>query len=256
MSTGVQEGIYFDKGAQPGRFFNLAFLRASPECTAATVRAIVGQLWAALQGLKRGEVIALPGRPVPVADHRLSVLVGYGVKAFSLAGVVRAAPAGLGPEFHFRSALPAGGGALLRGSGLSYAADIKQNPGTEEIVLQFIADSQLAVHRCVVETWKILHAHTDAGTGSAPLNLAAVFSGFQRDDGRSWIDFHDGVSNLISGDERRGILAVKAENAPEPADAWTGDGSYLAFLRLAVDLAAWQRLSRTEQELLVGRDKL
>jgi deferrochelatase/peroxidase EfeB len=33
-------------------------------------------------------------------------------------------------------------------------------------------------------------------------------------------------------------------------------GTYLAFLRLAVDLPAWRRLGRRDQELLVGRDKL
>ena len=30
----------------------------------------------------------------------------------------------------------------------------------------------------------------------------------------------------------------------------------MAFLRFAVDLAAWRRLSRSEQELIIGRDKL
>ena len=33
-------------------------------------------------------------------------------------------------------------------------------------------------------------------------------------------------------------------------------GTYMAFLRLDVDLAAWRALSRAEQELAVGRDKL
>jgi deferrochelatase/peroxidase EfeB len=33
-------------------------------------------------------------------------------------------------------------------------------------------------------------------------------------------------------------------------------GTYLAFMRIAVDLPAWRKLARREQELLVGRDKL
>jgi deferrochelatase/peroxidase EfeB len=33
-------------------------------------------------------------------------------------------------------------------------------------------------------------------------------------------------------------------------------GSYLTFLRLAVDLPAWRQLNRTQQEFAVGRDKI
>ena len=35
-----------------------------------------------------------------------------------------------------------------------------------------------------------------------------------------------------------------------------GGGTYMAFLRLRVDLRAWRALDRGEQELVVGRDKL
>jgi deferrochelatase/peroxidase EfeB len=41
-----------------------------------------------------------------------------------------------------------------------------------------------------------------------------------------------------------------------PQDAWTEGGTYLAFLRLEVDLSAWRNLDRRQQELMVGRDKL
>jgi deferrochelatase/peroxidase EfeB len=33
-------------------------------------------------------------------------------------------------------------------------------------------------------------------------------------------------------------------------------GTYMAFLRIAIDLTEWQRLSCAHQELLIGRDKL
>ncbi len=46
-------------------------------------------------------------------------------------------------------------------------------------------------------------------------------------------------------------------DAPGRTDeAWVVGGTYLAFLRLSVDLAGWRRLTRTDQELAVGRDKL
>lgn len=252
MST-LQEGIYFDSGMRPGAFFNMVFLRAEAGRSATEVGALLERLWSVLQRLKRGEVPDLPGHPVPSGD--LTVLIGYGMKAFALPGAKREVPSNLGPEFRFRSPLPPGS-PLLRNSGLNYANDITANPATEEIALQFIANSQLAAHRAVVETWKVLFDHADPQTGAPPVTITGTFSGFQRDDGRSWIDFHDGVSNLVSGDERRSVVAVKPENAPEPKDEWTVGGSYLAFLRLGVDLPGWRRLSREEQEAVVGRDKL
>ncbi len=249
----LQEGIYFDKGSRPGAFFNMVFLRAEGGRSATEVGTLLGRLWLVLRDLTTGDVPDLPGHPVPSAN--LTVLIGYGMKAFALPGARRELPSNLGPAFRFRSALPPGG-PLLRGSGLRYADDIRDNPATEEILLQFIADSQLAAHRAVLETWKVLFDAADPETGAGPLIITGVFSGFQRDDGRSWIDFHDGVSNLVSGEERRNVLAVKPENAPEPKDAWTVGGTYLAFIRLALDLPAWRRMSREDQERLVGRDKL
>jgi len=44
----------------------------------------------------------------------------------------------------------------LIGSGLRYGDDVKINPATEEIAVQFITETQLAVNRAVVETWKAL----------------------------------------------------------------------------------------------------
>jgi len=57
--------------------------------------------------------------------------------------------------------LPTGGGPLLIGSGLRYGDDVKINPATEEIAVQFIAETQLAVNRAVVETWKALQEMID-----------------------------------------------------------------------------------------------
>jgi hypothetical protein len=53
-------------------------------------------------------------------------------------------------------------------AGLWYAEDVRANLATEEIAVQFIADTQLAVNRAIVETWKFLHDATDPDTGAAP----------------------------------------------------------------------------------------
>ena len=54
----------------------------------------------------------------------------------------------------------------------------------------------------------------------------------------------------MASSQRLGAIAA-------PADPpWMGGGTYMAFLRLRVDLRVWHGLDRGEQELVVGRDKL
>ena len=154
-----------------------------------------------------------------------------------------------------RSPLPTGGGPLLPGSGLQYAEDIKKNLATEDFAVQFISDTQLSVLRPIIETWKYLHDMPDDTTmHTKPLLFTSFYTGFQRDDYRSWLDFHDGVSNLRSGSERRGVIAIKPSAIPE--DQWIENGTYLAFMRLGIDLRIWKKISRSQQEIAVGRDKL
>ncbi|MEJ8645450.1 hypothetical protein WKI68_37965 [Streptomyces sp. MS1.HAVA.3] len=102
----------------------------------------------------------------------------------------------------------------------------------------------------MVELWKLLSGGRDRDTGSGTLEIAGIQTGFQRDDRRSWIGFHDGVSNLASH-EREGVISIGESEAGQ--DSWTVGGTYLVFLRLAVDLTQWHHLPRAEQELLVGR---
>ena len=246
----LQEGIYHRPGRRPGRCFAILFLRAR-STDARAVGECFGRLWEMYQGLKRGEVRDLPGHPVEPSD--LTVLVGIGPNAFRLQGMARPRPAGVSDRALFLPPKAEGGGPLLRGAGLSYAEDVRENPATEELVVQAIADSELAVKRVVVETWKLLHDTADPQTGAAPLEPRTFYLGFQRDDRRSWIDFHDGVSNLRS-DQREGVIVIAPTNIAD--EEWTFGGTYLAFLRLQVDLRAWRALDRREQELLVGRDKL
>ena len=93
---------------------------------------------------------------LPAEEDRTEFLLGFGRNAFSLAGVALPRPRGLGDEYLFRSALPGGGGPLLRGSGLAYAPDVRANMATEHVCVQVTADSKLAADRAVVETWKAL----------------------------------------------------------------------------------------------------
>ncbi|HUR84562.1 MAG TPA: hypothetical protein VMY78_04395 [Solirubrobacteraceae bacterium] len=243
----LQEGIYHAPGRRPGRFFALLFLRASEGVDAARAAAALGELWAMYQELKAGRLRDLDGVQLPAAEEdALTVLLGFGRNVFGLPGTALARPRGLGDECLFRSAEAAGGGPLLRGTGLRYAPEVTANMATEHFCVQVIGDTKLAVDRAVVETWKVL---ADADTPD--LSLTTFYLGFQRNDRRSWIDFHDGLSNLRSSD-RAGVITID----PGADEDWATGGTYLAFLRLAVDLPAWRRLERRDQELAVGRDKL
>ncbi|MFF5447164.1 Dyp-type peroxidase [Streptomyces sp. NPDC012888] len=247
----LQNGIYHGPGSSPPGHFALVFLRADPAADAAAVDGQLREATAMLRALIAGTVADLPGHPVPSGN--LAFLLGFGPKAFDIPDAKLPCPAALAPRFRFRSPRPTGGGPLLVGAGLSYAADVTRNDATEEFCLQFTADTSLAVSRAVVELWKLLRRGRDTATRTAPLEIAGIHTGFQRDDRRSWIGFHDGVSNLHSADRERVIGVGEGEAG---LDSWTIGGTYLVFLRLALDLEQWEVLSRPQQELLVGRDKL
>jgi Dyp-type peroxidase family len=242
----LQEGIYHAPGRRPGRFFALMFLRAPPAVDAPAAGAALGELWEMLQALKAGRIADLEGVQLPAGEDQMTVLLGYGRNAFALPGTALARPRGLADEYLFRSADPDGGGPLLRGSGLRYAPDLRANMATEAFCVQVIAETKTAVDRAVVETWKTL-----ADRATPALELTTFYLGGQRNDRRSWIDFHDGLSNLRSED-RAGVITI----GPGTDEPWTTGGTYLAFVRIAIDLVGWRRLERREQELAVGRDKL
>jgi deferrochelatase/peroxidase EfeB len=203
------------------------------------------------QNLTRGIIKDLPHQRVPHGS--LSVTLGYGQNIFKLNDIKKSIPRDFdnsqfcSPKKH--------GGYILEGSHLSYSKDIQENVGlNEDIVIQFIANSQLAVNRAIVETWKELRHDS---LSKYPLIFSKFFTGFQRDDGRSWLGFHDGVSNMRPGKERRNVIAIHRENNDLlPGDFWTENGTYMAFLRIEIDLDLWDSINRAKQELIIGREKL
>jgi Dyp-type peroxidase family len=248
----IQEGVYYQSGTRPGSCFSIMFLRVRAGATASAVDSSLAGLWSVYSLLRAGRISDLAGVQLPSSG--LTILMGYGPKAFEISGARQAPPQDLGPEHQFKSPAPSGGGPLLAGSGLAYVDGLARNPATEEIVVQAIAETPLAANRAIVETAKYLEDNPDPGTGLPTLQLAAAFTGFNREDGRSWIDFHDGVSNLRSGQERLDAIEVKPQATA--ADKWTEGGTYMTFLRLSVDLKTWRRMTQQQQELIVGRSKI
>ena len=247
----MQEGIYYQRGTKPPFNFGIMFLRVSEGVNATTVANTLEQLWKMYQELKQGIVRDLPDITVPPGN--LNVTIGYGLNAFDIPEVQKPQPL----EFRnrFLSVAPNGGNRLLRSAGLSYEPGLTKNPATEEIMVQFLGDTPLVINRPMIETWKFLRQQKDPETGTAPLQITAFYTGFHREDRRSWIDFHDGLSNPRKGEQRERVITIQNPDA-SPIDAWTKGGTYMTFMRLPIDLEVWNRLSRREQELLVGRDKI
>lgn len=243
----IQEGVYFRSGQRPPPFLRLLFLNFTKTANRSDAYASLEKVWSILQGLKAGRVRDLePIRSVEpsirVPPGNLQVLIGYGVRLFE----VRVH----NENWLSRDDRPRGIGAkLLRGTDQPFKSlkwNSKGSPtaAQADIVLQFTADTELAVNRSVVEVQKLI------SDDSLPLEITTFFGGFQRDDLRSWIDFHDGINNMR---EPERVTAMETTGLETP---WMDGGTFLAFLRIAVDLTVWRSLARLEQEVLVGRTKL
>jgi deferrochelatase/peroxidase EfeB len=266
MPTQLQKGINFDdkplymesklvdenSRSLDNRTFAILFLRVAEGRTSIEIGKSLKNLWNMYKRLQKGKVAGLPNTLLPTGG--LTVLVAYAPNIFKFPNIRKNLP----NDLRGRQFLPPGDGGkpILNGAGLKYALDIHENVGiSEHIVFQFISNTQLATYRAVVETMK--HLDSTDPNNNRTLYLTKFYTGFQRDDSRSWLGFHDGVSNMKSAKEREDAIRVDiASNKLEHSDYWTRGGTYLAFLRIEIDLSIWERIDRKSQELIVGRNKL
>lgn len=235
----LQPGIYLSPAHRPPNAFLFVVLEISREAQAAEARQAVERIHDVLTQLRAGVMGDLRATRAGEADQLVEretfdFLIGYGARFFDpKRGLTDAhKPA-------FLTSLAADGDPF---------ANLPWSPGARgtgegEVCLQLTGRDVHAVNRAAVEIWKAI------GDEALPLTIGATFDGFARDDGRSWIAFHDGVSNIRPSQR---LAAVECAGDPD----WNRGGTYLAFLRCAVDLALWRGLTRDDQELLVGRDKL
>ena len=205
-------------------------------------------MWTMLQNLRRGIMLDLqvPGWaelkfPVPHGD--LTCLLGFGSRLFDPGqhDPLLASQDKGGCPAELRPLDPSDAGPF---PSLHWAAQEHRSIAETDLAIQFIAQTELAVNRAVVEVWKII-----GDERALPLDIVTFYDGFNRDDRRSWLGFHDGIGNIRS-DERRAAIEVVSQNPP-----WMEGGTYMAFLRIAIDLAEWRRLSCVHQEILIGRNK-
>ena len=244
----LQDGIYFRSGQRPGRCFRLLLLNVRSGATPDEARGAIGALWGVLQDLRRGIVRdLLPTRPsdpeIHTPEGELTCLLGFGARLFDQdLHVPRLVDPGARP-WELVALRRHGAGAPF--PSLPWVPEVEQKPGEADLAIQCIAETEMAANLAVVEAWKlVVDEHL-------PLDVVTFHDGFGRADGRSWIDFHDGINNMEAGEERRTAIETIIADPP-----WMEGGTYMGFFRLAVDLMGWRHLPREHQEILVGRDKL
>lgn len=248
MSDGatVQEGVHFGPGDTPPDHFRLLIINVNAGATASDVTVALTGLWQILKDLQAGrwsevEGLDASGNQILVPSGNLSMLIGYGPRLFN--GTYHK------PRLTDFERPPNLSGDI-RADGSPFSK-LKWAPGTDiraaqgDIALQFLASTELAVDRAVLEVAEAFRV------SKLSVEISALFRGFHRDDRRSWIGFHDGVNNIPSAVRHQAIVALPSGDAP-----WMDGGTYMAFLRVAVDLALWRTLPRSTQEAIVGRDKL
>jgi deferrochelatase/peroxidase EfeB len=183
----------------------------------------------------------------------LTTLIGYGPSLFLMDNVKRKKPFELNEVF-FKLPNLDGGGSIVEDSAIAYSKDVVTNDTqSQHIIIQFIGDDEFITGRASFETWKLL-SRLKNSKGNDSLYIKSVFTGFQRDDGRNWFGFHDGVSNLPSKDRLQVMSIAKKDVTQE--DMWTINGTYMAFLRIEFDINEWIKLKETEQSIIIGRDKI
>jgi Dyp-type peroxidase family len=254
MSGELQEGIYYRAKPAIGNSFCIMSLRAENVTEIGEIGVTVGSLWKNLVKLKKGIIADLDVDSQHRKSGGLTVLVAYGYELFKIPGSQKQRPASFDNIWNFKLPDSGGGGAVLDGSGLTYSTKTFSNHLlTDHVLFQFIADNEFFTNRAAIEIWKELH-RLGKNRGSTPLRITGLYTGFQRADHRNWLGFHDGVSNIKSQD-RPHVISISSKYLSSQ-DRWTLNGTYLAFMRIAINLEKWEDTSITEQEILVGRDKL
>lgn len=254
MSVDLQEGIYHRSKPPIGNSFCILSLRTESVSQIDEIGYAIALIWKHLQELKKGNTVDLKIDKRHRKIGNLTVLVAYGSGIFGIAGSKKRKPASFSDTWNFKAPEPGGGGHILEGSGISYSRNIFDNHLlTDDVIFQFIADSEFFTNRAAVDVWKVIHK-LEKNRGTAPLHITGFYAGFQRADHRNWLGFHDGVSNIRSH-ERPQVISINSKYLNSD-DKWTFRGTYLGFMRIGLNIEKWEDTDITEQEILIGRDKI
>jgi Dyp-type peroxidase family len=254
LTTTVQEGIYYRKAPVIGNSFCVISLRAGIGSSISEVGRDMRRIWSHLTHLKKGITADLKIDSKHRKIGNLTALIALGSKTFELPGSRFTRPLDFADKWNFKYPEARRADCILDGSEMYYSPSVIDNHLLDDhIVLQFIADNEFYTSRAAVEVWKALN-QIEKETKFSHLRITGIYSGFQRADKRNWFGFHDGVSNLKPS-ERPRVILIDPRTVGE-RDKWTANGSYIAFLRIALNLKRWDETTVPTQEMIIGRDKL
>lgn len=246
MVDRLSPGIHFRSGESPPDFFRFATFNFTPTATPTSAKAALAAIWSLLDELKLGEIRDLkatrPSDPdIKVGAGELCCVLCLGPRLFDRTGRQEPlVPADLAPDrMPILSSQPTGPFPVLK-----WANGAQPSAAQTDFAIQLTATSELATVRPIVEIQKLIDDQ------ALPVRLVSFFAGLHRDDRRSWIDFHDGINNMPSSER---LEAMEIRQAPQN---WMVGGTTVGFLKIAIDMQGWRKLSREQQEALVGRDKL
>lgn len=250
----LQEGIYLKKKPLIGKSLCTVFFSISEGSTANEAGKAIDQLWSMYSNLKHGKIKNLAVNENLLLGGNLSALIGYGPKIFNIPGIRKHIPIDLAENSFFESPRKWAGGFVSEHSQLVYSKEISENhAASDDFMIQLIADSDFFSNRALVQTWRELKDINNK-FGKQILSISKWYTGFQSEDKRNWLGFHDGVSNIKSAERFRTVAIDNIHLRPD--DKWLVGGTYLAFLRIAFNFDSWDGLNVYDQEIIIGRDKL
>ncbi|MFI5405354.1 MAG: Dyp-type peroxidase [Nitrososphaerales archaeon] len=214
----------------------------------------INRIWGRLSKLRKGITVDLDVDLKHRKMGNLTILLAYGSNLFEFPGSKKSKPSGFTNTLGFNKPALSGNGPIFEGSTIMYQRDLSQNHLLDDhILFQFIADNEFYTTRACLEVWKELRK-LEKDLGSSPLRISGLYAGFQREDGRNWLGFHDGLSNLKSS-ERPQVIFIDPRSVMAD-EKWSALGTYLIFMRIVLDLKTWEDLHPTVQQIVIGRDKL
>ncbi len=204
-----------------GKSFCFVSLRIEKYDTLNDIGLVVGRIWNRLNCLKSGVLYDLDIERKHRKAGNLSVLIGYGSKIFDIPGCFKSKPVDIS-KLNFKNPNPAENSIpILDGSDFRYSANLAENHLlNDQIVLQFIAENEFYTNRAVVELWKEL---TESEKKSVNIRISGLYFGFRHEDQRSWLGFHDGVSNL-KPNERPYVIIINPKSVSNN-DIWLVNGN-------------------------------
>jgi Dyp-type peroxidase family len=248
----IQDGIFYSNGEKIGKSFCIIFFNFTKDCDFVQAKVILKRLWKFYNSLKKGITRDLiEAHPKQLHTGNTNFLLGYGSSFFSINGFNNKKPNGLEQSFFNNPDNLRGGGPVVEGINIFYNDNIKDNHAIkDQIIIQCIAENDYYIYRVIVESYKELQLIKKENNDKELLLISKYYLGHKPEDRRNWFGFLDGISN-INKKERKDAIFIKKSKQGE-----TELGTYMAFSRIEFNLEKWDKLSKYEQEIIIGREKL